>query len=275
MTINCSGTLIDLAKPRVMGILNVTPDSFFDGGKYASDSEVLNRTETMLREGADFIDMGGYSSRPNAKDVDESDEFRRIVPAVEFVAKRFPDAVISVDTFRSSIAKACIEAGASMINDISAGMLDDKMMETAASLQVPYIMMHMRGTPQTMQSFTDYNDIISDMLFYFSERITVARSYGLNDIVLDPGFGFSKTAAQNFEVMQKLQLFDIGLPLLIGISRKGMIYKSLKTSTEEALNGTSALHMAALMKGAKILRVHDVKEAVECIRLYDLMTEDH
>ncbi len=271
MTINCRGKLIDLAKPCVMGILNVTPDSFFDGGKYESEKSILNRAEIIIEEGAAFIDMGGYSSRPNASDISADEEMQRIVPAIETVIRHFPDASISVDTFRSSIAKACIEAGASIVNDISAGLLDDQMLETVSKLKVPYIMMHMRGTPQTMQQFTAYDDLISDVLFYFSERISAARKLGIGDIIIDPGFGFAKTTEQNYELMQKLQLLNIGLPILVGVSRKGMVYKVLETNAEGSLNGTTALHMAALMKGAKILRVHDVKAAIECVRIYNAM----
>ncbi|HEX9980338.1 MAG TPA: dihydropteroate synthase [Flavobacterium sp.] len=271
-TINCRGKLISLDTPKVIGILNVTPDSFFDGGKHAAEDEILAKTEEMLSEGADFIDIGGYSSRPGAAFVSEEEELGRIVPAVKLVSKRFPEAIISVDTFRSNVAKACVENGAAMINDISAGLLDEKMIETVSGLSVPYIMMHIRGTPQTMQQFTDYDDIISNMLFYFSQRIAAARETGINDLILDPGFGFSKTLEQNYEVLRKLDLFDIaGVPLLIGISRKSIICKALVVSPENALNGTTALHMAALQKGAKVLRVHDVKEAVECVKLFGFL----
>lgn len=269
MTINCKGQLIDLSTPKVMGILNITPNSFYDGGRYKNESELLERVEKMLQEGADFIDVGAYSSKPNAEYVSEEEEIERIIPVVNLLQKHFPQVILSIDTFRAGVAKACIENGAAIINDISAGLLDDKMLETIAQFQVPYIMMHMRGTPQTMQQYTQYDDLIKEILFYFSERIAAARALGINDLIIDPGFGFSKTLEQNFALMQKTELFQIlELPLLIGISRKSMIYKTLETTAETALNGTTVLNTIALSKGAKILRVHDVKEAVECVRLF-------
>lgn len=265
---NCKGNLIDLSAPKVMGILNVTPNSFFDGGKYKNEGELLERVEKMLNEGASFIDVGAYSSKPNAEFVSEEEEISRIVPVVNLLQKHFPDIILSIDTFRAGVAKICIENGAAIINDISAGKLDDKMLEIVAQFQIPYIMMHMKGTPQTMQAFTQYNDIIKDMLFYFSERIAAARTFGINDIIIDPGFGFAKTIDQNYEVLQKMELFQmLELPLLAGISRKSMIYKTLGINAENALNGTTVLNTIALTKGAKILRVHDVKEAVESIKL--------
>jgi dihydropteroate synthase len=269
MTINCKGQLIDLSSPKVMGILNCTPDSFFDGGKYKSEKEILNQVEKMLEDGATLIDIGAYSSKPNAAFVSENEEENRLLPIIDLVLKNFPHSIISVDTFRSEIAQKSIENGASIINDISAGNLDSQMISTVAKLQVPYIMMHMKGTPQTMQSLAQYEDIVKEMIFYFSEKVSQARSLGINDIIIDPGFGFAKTLEQNFEVMQKLELFQmLDLPLLIGISRKSMIYKTLETTAENSLNGTTFLNAIALQKGAKILRVHDVKEAVECVKLY-------
>nr|WP_315152301.1 dihydropteroate synthase [uncultured Flavobacterium sp.] len=270
MTINCKGQLIDLSTPKVMGILNITPNSFFDGGKYKNENELLERVQKMLNEGADFIDVGAYSSKPNAEFVSEEEEISRIIPVVNLVQKHFPEIILSIDTFRAGVAKICIENGAAIINDISAGELDDKMLETIAKYQIPYIMMHMKGTPQTMQTFTQYDDIIKEMLFYFSERIAAARALGINDLIVDPGFGFAKTLEQNYEVMKKMELFQmLELPLLVGISRKSMIYKALETNAESALNGTTFLNTIALTKGAKILRVHDVKEAVECVRLFN------
>jgi dihydropteroate synthase len=270
MTINCKGELIDLSIPKVMGILNVTPNSFFDGGKYSNEAELLLRVEKMLTEGATFIDVGAYSSKPNAEFVSEQEEISRIVPVVDLLQKYFPDIILSIDTFRANIAKSCIENGAALINDISAGILDDKMLETIAQYQVPYIMMHMKGTPQTMHTFTQYEDVIKEMLFYFSERIAAARALGINDLIVDPGFGFSKTLEQNYAVLQKIELFKmLELPLLAGVSRKSMIYKTLEVNAEMALNGTTVLNTIALTKGAKILRVHDVKEAVECVRLFE------
>lgn len=253
-----------------MGILNCTPDSFYDGGKYKSESEILHQVEKMLDEGATFIDIGAYSSRPGADFVSKEEELNRLLPIIELLLKKFPEILISIDTFRSNVAQKTIENGASLINDISAGMLDEKMLETVAQLQVPYIMMHMKGTPKTMQSFTNYEDIVKEMMYYFSERISKARSFGLNDIIIDPGFGFAKTLQQNYEVLQKMEYFNsLELPILVGVSRKSMIYKLLENSPQEALNGTSVLNAVALQKGANILRVHDVKEAVECISIVE------
>jgi dihydropteroate synthase len=269
MTINCNGKLIDLTSPKVMGILNVTPNSFFDGGKHANEKAILIQVEKMLLEGATFIDIGGYSSKPSAEFVSEEEELLRLVPTIKEIVKAFPEVIISVDTFRSKVAQASIENGASIINDISAGNLDAKMLETVAKLQVPYIMMHMKGTPQTMQSLAQYENIVKEMLFYFSQKIAQARSLGINDLILDPGFGFAKTLEQNFEVLNKLELFQMTeLPLLVGVSRKSMVYKTLETTAEFALNGTTSLNTISLLKGAKILRVHDVKEAVECVKLH-------
>ena len=267
---NCKGKLIDLSAPKVMGILNITPDSFYDGGKNNTDQIIIDKVQKMLSDGATFIDIGAYSSKPNAAFVSEAEELQRIIPIIELLVKVFPEILISVDTFRSEVAKASIESGASIINDISAGNLDAKMMETVAKYNVPYIMMHMKGEPKTMQNLTNYGDIIKEMLFYFSEKVSKARSFGINDLIIDPGFGFAKTLEQNFEVMNKLELFQImDLPLLSGISRKSMIYKTLGTTPQESLNGTTFLNTISLMKGAKILRVHDVKEAVECVALFE------
>ena len=268
MNINCNGNLIDLSTPKVMGILNVTPNSFYDGGKHKEINSIIHQVNKMLSEGADFIDIGAYSSKPSAEFVSEEEEIKRLVPIVKSLVETFPNIILSVDTFRAQVAKASVEHGVAMVNDIAAGLLDDKMLETVAELKVPYIMMHMRGNPQTMQSLTDYKDIVKEMIFYFSERIQKARSFGISDIVIDPGFGFAKTLEQNYEVLNKMELFSIlELPLLAGVSRKSMIYKVLESSPQEALNGTSVLNTIALQKGAKILRVHDVKEAVECIKL--------
>lgn len=272
MTINCKGNLIDLSQPKVMGILNLTPDSFYDGGKYKNADEVVQQVEKMLNDGATFIDVGAYSSKQNAAFISEIEEITRLIPIVDLLIDKFPEILLSVDTFRSEVAKKAVEAGVAMVNDISAGKLDEKMIETVAELQVPYIMMHMKGNPKTMQSLANYEDIVKEMIFYFSERIQVARSFGLNDIIIDPGFGFAKTLEQNYEVLQKLELFSmLDLPLLAGVSRKSMIYKCLGNSPEEALNGTTVLNTIALQKGAKILRVHDVKEAVECVTLFNKM----
>lgn len=251
-----------------MGILNVTPNSFYDGGKHKEINSIIHQVDKMLSEGADFIDIGAYSSKPSAEFVSEEEEIKRLVPIVKSLVDTFPNIILSVDTFRAQVAKASVENGVAMVNDIAAGLLDDKMLETVAELKVPYIMMHMRGNPQTMQSLTQYDDIVKEMIFYFSERIQKARSFGISDIVIDPGFGFAKTLEQNYEVLHKMELFEmLELPILAGISRKSMIYKVLESSPQEALNGTSVLNTIALQKGAKILRVHDVKEAVECIKL--------
>ncbi|MGC6429427.1 MAG: dihydropteroate synthase [Jejuia sp.] len=274
MTINCKGKLIDLSTPKVMGVLNVTPDSFYDGGKYKDEASILKQVEQMLNEGATFIDIGAYSSRPGADHVSEDEELNRILPIVRVILNKFPETLISIDTFRSAIAKECIEAGAALINDISAGKMDDNMLPTIAELQVPYIMMHMRGTPQTMQSLTDYNDLVKDILFYFSERIVAARDLGIIDVIVDPGFGFAKTLEQNFELLNKLELFKmIEKPLLVGVSRKSMIYKTLETSSQNALNGTTVLNTIGLQKGASILRVHDVKEAMEAVKLVEALKQ--
>lgn len=268
MTINCNGNLIDLNSPKVMGILNCTPDSFFDGGKYKNENEILSQVEKMLSEDATFIDLGAYSSKPNAAFVSEEEETNRLLPIVDLLVKHFPDILLSIDTFRASVAEKAIQSGAVIINDISAGSLDQNMFSTVARLQVPYIMMHMKGTPQTMQTLTQYQNICKEMRYYFSEKVAQARQLGINDLIIDPGFGFAKTTEQNFEVLQKLELFQtLNLPLLAGISRKSMIYKTLEITPQESLNGTSILNTIALQKGAKILRVHDVKEAVQCIEL--------
>ncbi|MES2811628.1 MAG: dihydropteroate synthase [Bacteroidota bacterium] len=267
-TINCKGNLIDLATPKVMGILNVTPDSFYDGGRLTSDAMILNQVEKMLLDGATFIDIGGQSSRPTSEFLSADEELKRVVPVVDLILKNFSEAILSMDTFHSQVADVCIVSGAAMINDISAGSLDEKMFEVIAKHQVPYVMMHMRGTPQTMQQLTNYEDLVKEVLFYFSQKIAKARSYGINDLIIDPGFGFAKTIEQNFELLHKLELLQITeLPILVGVSRKSMVHKTLETTSENALNGTTVLNTLALTKGASILRVHDVKEAVECVKL--------
>ena len=275
MTINCKGNLVDLGSPKVMGILNVTPDSFYDGGRYKNSKDILDQVEKMLIEGATFIDIGAYSSRPGADHISEDEELKRILPVTTLILEKFPDTLISIDTFRSNIARKCIEAGASLINDISAGKLDKNMLKTIAELQVPYIMMHMKGTPQTMKQLTDYDNILKDILFYFSERIAAARKLGIIDLIVDPGFGFSKTIEQNYALLNKLEHFKmLDLPLLIGVSRKSMIYKVLGKSSADALNGSTVLNTIALQKGATILRVHDVKEAMESIALTKMMNHE-
>jgi dihydropteroate synthase len=269
MTINCNGELIDLSTPKVMGILNVTPDSFFDGGRYTNDREVLQRVEQMLTDGATFIDVGGYSSKPNAVAVTVQEEKARTIPVVASIVQHFPEAIVSIDTFRSDVAQLCLDQGAAIVNDISAGLLDPLMLKIVANYQVPYIMMHMKGTPQTMSALAQYDDLVKEMLLYFSERIAAARSLGISDLIVDPGFGFAKTIGQNFELLRHLDIFkSLELPILAGVSRKSMIHKTLQIKPEEALNGTTVLNTLALEKGASILRVHDVKEAVETIKLW-------
>lgn len=262
--------MIDLTVPRVMGILNLTPDSFYDGGKYRLKDPILHQTEKMLSEGATFIDLGGYSSRPGAKHITVKEELNRVQPAVELLLETFPDILLSIDTFRSEVASTCLEQGAAMINDISAGLLDKKMLRVIAEFGVPYIMMHMKGTPQDMNTNSKYKDLMGELLYYFSERVASARALGIGDIIIDPGLGFAKNINQNFKVLRQLELFHtLDLPLLVGLSRKSMIYKTLNTDPEQALNGTTALHMYALTKGVQILRTHDVKEAIECVTLME------
>lgn len=275
MTINCKGNLIDLNSPKIMGILNITPDSFYDGGRFKTDRDFLNQTQKMLEEGAQFIDLGAYSSRPGAKHISETEEKERLLPILKQILKNFPEALLSIDTFRSNIAKAAIENGAALINDISAGLLDKKMLDVIAALQVPYVMMHMQGTPQNMQKHPQYEDILLDINYYFSERVAAARRKHIHDIIIDPGFGFGKEMAHNFELLKKMELLGIHrLPILVGISRKSMIYKTLNVSPKEALNGTTALHSFTLNKGANILRVHDVKEAKECVTLWETLQQN-
>lgn len=267
-TLLIAGKVIDLTIPKVMGILNVTPDSFYDGGRYTDENTFLLQAEKMIAEGADFIDVGGYSTRPGAIEISEKEELDRVIPVVKVLLKEFPSAIISVDTFRSAIAKAAIESGASLINDISAGELDAAMIETVAALQVPYVAMHMRGTPQTMTQFTTYENLLKELLEYFHRKLYQLKTAGIKDVIVDPGFGFAKTVDQNFELINNLERLQIlEKPLLVGLSRKSMIWRTLKTNSEAALNGTTTLNTLALLKGASILRVHDVKEAKEVIEL--------
>jgi dihydropteroate synthase len=257
-----------------MGIVNCTPDSFYDGGKLRSDKDVLNQVEIMLTDGATFIDVGGYSSRPDGQDISVEEEKRRVLPVLELICKNFDIVGLSCDSFRESVITAALNHGATIVNDISGGMLDPKMLETVGKARVPYICMHMRGTPQTMKSLTDYDDIVKEMIFYFSERLAAARAHGINDVVIDLGFGFAKTREQNFQLLNNIELFkSLDVPVLTGVSRKSMIYKTLDITPDQALNGTTALHMTALMKGSNILRVHDVKEAVEVMKLYQELVD--
>jgi dihydropteroate synthase len=271
MTINCKGQLLNFDRPKIMGIINVTPDSFYDGGKYNSDRQLLVQTEIMLKDGANFIDVGAYSSRPGADDISIEEEQKRLLPVLDLLIKHFEnDILISVDTFRSQIAESALQNGACMINDISGGLLDSKMLDIIARYQVPYVMMHMKGNPQNMKSLAQYENLMVEVKSYFSQRIAKAREKNINDIIIDPGFGFAKSIKHNYEMLDKFELFkDFDLPVLCGISRKSMIYKTLKTQPDNALNGTTVLHALALYKGANILRVHDVKEAQECIELLE------
>ena len=269
MTINCLGKLIDVSTPKIMGVLNLTPDSFYDGGKYRDMAQILKQVALMLDQGASFIDIGAYSSRPDAEDVSETLELQRLIPVLKVVIKEFPDCLISVDTFRSKVAQEAIGEGAALINDISGGQLDPAMFDVIATAQVPYIMMHMRGTPQTMKNLTTYTHLTQDVARFFSAQIAKAREHMINDLILDLGFGFAKTVDQNFQLLKEMAYFkQFELPILAGLSRKSMIYKTLDTTARDALNGTSALHMIALQNGAAILRVHDVKEARECVVLH-------
>ena len=269
MTLNCKGEILDLSLPRIMGILNVTPDSFYDGGMYTTKKQILDQVDRMLQEGATFIDVGGYSSRPHAKDISEQEEMDRVIPAIENIIAAFPDVCISIDTFRAKVAEAALASGAMMINDISGGLRDEHMLDIAAAAQVPIVLMHMKGTPQTMVDETDYDHLLTEVLQYFSERLTSARQKKINDIILDPGFGFAKTIPQNYELLGQLNLLQsLKSPILVGISRKSMIYKPLEINPLEALNATTALHMSALERGAHILRVHDVKPASDCIEMF-------
>lgn len=270
-TLNCRGRLIDLSEPRLMGILNLTPDSFYDGSRLPLTGEkaLLARAETMLTEGATFLDIGGYSTRPQAAEISAAEETERVLPAIRSLRRHFPEALLSVDTFRADVADAAADAGADLINDVSGGTLDDRMFETVARLQLPYICMHMRGTPATMQSLTQYDDLVTDIYRELVEKAVALNQLGVKDVILDPGFGFAKTIDQNFKLLRELQQLTLaGYPLLVGLSRKSMVYKTLGTTAAEALNGTTVLHAWALERGARILRVHDVQPALEAIQLW-------
>ncbi len=272
MTINCQGNLIDLDHPRVMGILNQTPDSFFDGGRYRNSKVMLQQVEQMLQCGASFIDVGGYSSRPGAAEVSTDEELKRVIPTIEAIKSDFPKAIISIDTFRSTVADRAIEAGAAMINDISGGDRDPQIYKVAAKHQVPYIMMHMRGTPQTMTKLTHYDNVVMDVAQDLSKKIKHIRTLGVHDLIVDPGFGFAKNLVQNYALLDKLDhLKLLEAPILVGLSRKSMIYKLLETDPENALNGTTAANTIALLKGASILRVHDVAPAMEAVRIVNAL----
>lgn len=268
-SICAKGKLISFEKPRIMGILNVTPDSFYDGGKHDHLKKALNSVQQMILDGVDIIDIGAYSSRPGAALISSQEEIDRAIPIIAAILKEFPNSILSIDTFRADVAEAAVAAGAHIINDISGGSIDEKMFETVARLQVPYILMHMRGTPETMQTLTDYDDIITEISTYFGHKISQLRALGVKDIIIDPGYGFSKTIAQNYELLKKVDAFHyLGLPILGGISRKSMIYKKLSITAQESLNATTALNTVLLERGVQILRVHDIKEAKQLIDLF-------
>lgn len=274
-TLNIRGRVLDLSKPKVMGVINITPDSFFDGGRFINEDAIILQADKLINEGVDIIDIGGYSSRPGAAEVTEEMENQRVLHAIKLIKSSHPGTPISVDTFRADVAKNAVEAGAVMVNDISGGTLDDDMFSMLGDLRVPYIMMHMRGTPQNMQSLTQYDNILEEMIDFFRIRIEKLLRLGVNDIVVDPGFGFAKTLEQNYYLLNHLQAFEIlDCPILVGVSRKSMIYKLLGVAPQDALNGTTVLHTVALQKGAAILRVHDVKEAKEAIQLVSCLNRN-
>lgn len=271
-SLNIKGKLIDLNSPKIMGILNVTPDSFFKGSRIVTEKVLLGQAEKMLKDGAHFLDIGGFSTRPNANNVTEDEELQRVIPFIKKLILEFPEAIISIDTFRSKVAREAFEAGGSIINDVSGGQADAAMFATVARLKVPYILMHMRGTPLNMMANCTYHNIIKEIIAYFVESTNRLKDLGHTDIIIDPGFGFSKNLEQNYELLNGLKhLHMVGFPVLIGVSRKSMIYKLLKTTPEMALNGTNILNFASLERGARILRVHDVKEARETIELFSAL----
>lgn len=269
-TFQINGTLHIWNRPQVMGIVNLTPDSFFQGSRFSwNDGSAKKGIEKMILDGADLLDLGGYSSRPGAAEVSTDEEMDRVLPVIQWVKSNFPNTLLSIDTFRSKIAEEAVKSGANLVNDISAGDLDPEMLKTVGQLKVPYIAMHMRGNPQTMQKKTEYSDLFSEILHFFSEKVEKFRIFGINDAIIDVGFGFAKTLDQNYLLLRHLSYFKtLGLPILAGVSRKSMIYKFLEISPNEGLNGSTALHMQALIQGANILRVHDVKEAKETVKLY-------
>ena len=270
VTLNAGGRLIDLSSPKVMGIINITPDSFFADSRKPGVDEALKQAEKMLADGATFLDSGAYSSRPGAVDISAQEETDRLLPVVEAIAAQFPEAIMSIDTFRAGVAEAAVKGGAHIINDISGGMLDGDMFATVARLQVPYILMHMKGTPQTMNQLAEYDDVFGDVFDYFISKYSELKRLGVHDVILDPGFGFAKKAEHSYELMSRMNEFNmLGLPVLTGISRKRMIYGLLGNTAEKALNGTTALNTIALTKGTNILRVHDVKEAVEAVKIWE------
>ncbi len=263
---------MNLSSPVIMGILNVTPDSFYAGSRVQSRGLILSLAGKMLEDGADILDVGGYSTRPGASNIPTKEEAERVVEAIKVIKQEYPKAVISIDTFRSEVAKKAVAVGADIVNDVSGGQLDPAMFSTVAELKVPYVLMHMRGTPENMTTLTNYDHLLNDLVDYFQKKLHALHALGVADVIIDPGIGFAKTAEQGFEVLRYLDYLEVlETPILVGVSRKSLIYKSLGITPEEALNGTTALHMHALMKGARILRVHDVKEAAETVKLYNLL----
>jgi len=275
MTLNFKGTLFDLSSPKVMGIINITPDSFYDGGSYLNDKDILDKVGKMLESGADIIDLGGYSTRPGAKNISIEQEEKRTIPIVKLILKTFKSTIISIDTFRSEVAKKALDNGALIVNDVSGGDLDSNMYKTVGKFNVPYIMMHMKGSPKYMQNNPKYKNVTVEVIKNLSQKIRKAESFNINDIVIDPGFGFGKTTSHNFKLLNDLSLFkNLNRPVMVGISRKSMIYKTLNFKPENALNGTTSLNTIALLNGANILRVHDVKEAKEVIKLYNYLKKN-
>jgi dihydropteroate synthase len=271
-SLNLQGKLMDLSRPVIMGILNVTPDSFYAGSRAQSHGSIVSLAGKMLEEGAEILDIGGYSTRPEASNIPVKEEVARVVDAIRAVKQEYPAAVISIDTFRSEVARQAVEAGAEIINDVSGGQLDPIMFATVAELRVPYILMHMRGTPENMETLTSYDHLMNDLIDYFQRKLHSLHALGVADIVIDPGIGFAKTPEQGFEILRYLDYLQVlETPILVGVSRKSLIHKSLNSTPEESLNGTTALHMHALMNGARVLRAHDVKEAAETVKLYNLL----
>ena len=275
-TINIRGRLLSLSNPKIMGVLNITPDSFYNGSRFDSEERILKQAEKMIRDGATFIDVGGYSSRPGADEVPITEEIRRTSMAVQSIVKNFPEAIISIDTFRAEVARIAVQEGASMINDISGGTLDNGMFDMVANLEVPYVLMHMRGTPKTMSTLSDYDNLLKEVTDFFHSKINHLQNLRVKDIIIDPGLGFAKNIAQNFKLLHSLEYLKIlNRPLLVGISRKSMIWKTLSTTPDEALNGTTCLNTVALLRGANILRVHDVREASEVCKLISSIEASH
>jgi dihydropteroate synthase len=273
-TLNCNGRLLAIDKPLVMGIINATPDSFYGGSRFSGTDKILVQAEKMISEGADILDLGGQSTRPGSEQVAENAELDRIIESIELIHQKFPQIPISVDTYYSMVAKKCVEAGAGIVNDISSGTMDKEMLRTVAALKVPYVLMHMKGTPQTMQQLATYENVTREILDFFILKKTEFKNAGITDVIIDPGFGFAKTVSHNFQLLKDLILFKmLDAPLLAGLSRKASVYKTLGTSPEEALNGTTVLNTIALMNGANILRVHDVREAKEAVKLWQAVND--